>query len=314
MIHGAGNTMGETAQNSKIKYVLSWVAWPFLFSVCMGATAYGFSVGHPQLAFNLSYLFLIISLLFLEHYMPHEQSWKPSDGQFWVDIGHTLTSKGTAQIFVVVNGTMGAADSLDAHGLTGLGLWPSSLPMVVQVALALMIAEFGLYWAHRSAHLVPKLWRFHAIHHSVRKLWFVNTGRFHIVDSLYKIALGIMPLLILGAPMVMLKWVACVTAFVGLLTHCNVEMRCGVLSWIFNTPILHRWHHSKDLREGNKNFSENLMLWDIVFGTYFNEKRRPPAEIGIHEYMPRSFRHQLIWPFLSKAKRKEVRNRLGAGV
>lgn len=305
---------GEAVQQSKVKYIMSCAAWPFLFGTCMAVTAYGFSIGQPQTYFNFSYLFLIFSLLCLERYMPHEQSWRPSDGQFWVDVGHTLTSKGTAQIFVLVNGTMGVADSLDGQGVTGLGLWPDSLPMVLQIALALAIAEFGLYWAHRSAHQYPPIWRFHAIHHSVRKLWFVNTGRFHIVDSLYKIALGVVPLLVLGAPMEMLKWVACVTAFIGLLTHCNVEMRCGVLSWIFNTPILHRWHHSKDLREGNKNYSENIMLWDIVFGTYFNEKRRPPADIGIHEYMPRKFRHQLVWPFMSKAKRKEVKARLGAGV
>lgn len=280
----------------------------------MAITAYGFSIGQSHLYFNLSYLSLIIALFVLERVMPHEKKWLESDGQIWADIAHTLTSKGSAQIFVLVNGTIGLADSLGDQGLLGYSFWPIDLPLVVQIALAVMISEFGLYWAHRTAHFAPPLWRFHAIHHSVRKLWFVNTGRFHIMDSLYKILLGVVPLIVLGAPMDMIKWVACVTAFAGLLTHCNVEMRCGWLSYVFNTPVLHRWHHSKDLREGNKNFGENIILWDMVFGTYFNENRRPPVDIGIHEYMPRKFRHQFIWPFLSKDKKKEIRARIGAGV
>lgn len=74
-------------------------------------------------------------------------------------------------------------------------LWPSQLPMVVQVTLALMIAEFGLYWAHRIAHETVFFWRFHALHHSVVRLWVVNTGRFHVADSLFKIALSQIPAL-----------------------------------------------------------------------------------------------------------------------
>ena len=65
--------------------------------------------------------------------------------------------------------------------------------------------------------------------------------------------------------------------YIGLLTHCNVAMRFGPLSLVFNTPELHRWHHSMDLREGNKNYGENLAIWDLLFGTWFNAARRPPA-------------------------------------
>jgi sterol desaturase/sphingolipid hydroxylase (fatty acid hydroxylase superfamily) len=53
-----------------------------------------------------------------------------------------------------------------------------------------------------------------------------------------------------------------------------------------------------DLREGNKNYGENLMLWDLIFGTYFDDKtRRPPAEIGIRESMPAKFLDQIAAPF-----------------
>ena len=40
------------------------------------------------------------------------------------------------------------------------------------------------------------------------------------------------------------------------------------------------------------------MLWDHVFGTYYNSRDyRPPADIGIKEAMPPGFVQQLVWPF-----------------
>ena len=293
-------------QTTPVKYFFSWIAWPLLFAICVAITAYGFSIDHSHLYFNLAYGFLIFSLFFLERWMPHEAQWQASDGQFWADILHTLTSKGTVQALLVANGLIGVSDHLEGSGLFSLHLWPTSWPLFLQISLALVASEFMLYWAHRGGHEYLPLWRFHAIHHSVEKLWIVNTGRFHFVDSLYSIILGLIPLVLLGAPMDMIKWVAAITAFIGILTHCNVEMRFGWLSYIFNTPGLHRWHHSKDLREGNKNYGENVMIWDLIFGTYYDASHRPPANIGIKEHMPVRFRQQIIWPFLTNKKRKNI--------
>jgi sterol desaturase/sphingolipid hydroxylase (fatty acid hydroxylase superfamily) len=188
---------------------------------------------------------------------------------------------------------MGAADALPR----GFGLWPDAWPFAAQVGLGLVIAEFGLYWRHRLSHEWRPLWRFHAIHHSVTRLWFFNTGRFHVVDSTSSVLIGAALWFVAGAPAAVFLWVSAVTAAVGMLTHCNVEMRCGPLSYVFNTPTLHRWHHSIDVAEGNRNYGENLVLLDLLFGTYFNPRRRPPALIGIVEPMPASFPGQLAAPF-----------------
>ena len=186
-------------------------------------------------------------------------------------------------------------DLLSHH--TGLPAWRPFHAAAAGI-LGVTVSEFGLYWAHHIAHKWRPLWRFHAVHHSVKKLYVINTGRFHFVDSLKSIIPGMAILLALGAPMEVVTWLSAITAYIGILTHCNVEMRFGWLSVFFNTPELHRWHHSKDLREGDKNFGENIMLWDWVFGTWFNESwRRPPVDIGIKDDMPARFRDQLVWPF-----------------
>ena len=88
--------------------------------------------------------------------------------------------------------------------------------MAAQVIVGLLAAEFGMYWAHRLSHEWYPLWRFHAVHHSVTKLWVVNTGRFHFIDSVLSIVMALVILLSLGAPMEVVQWLSFVTAYIGL--------------------------------------------------------------------------------------------------
>ncbi|MGQ0526891.1 MAG: sterol desaturase family protein [Alphaproteobacteria bacterium] len=292
-----------------LKYCLSWLTWPGLLLICIGLTAYGFSVDMPILYFNISYALLIAALFWLEKFMPFERAWQNPDGQIFPDLAHTFSSKGTVQLILLFSSVIGLSEFMKPVAEHQVyGIWPRGWPLFIQVVMGMVIAEFPLYWAHRFGHRRP-LWRFHMVHHSVTKLWIVNTGRFHFMDSLIKIVMSLAVLIAFGAPQEVIQWLTAITAFIGLLTHCNVEMRFGPLSWWFNTPELHRWHHSRDVREGNKNYGENIMAWDHIFGSFFNEKRRPPANIGIKEFMPPHFTHQIIWPFLTREQKIAIRIR-----
>lgn len=277
----------------------------------MAITIYGFSHTQPVLYFNIAYVLLIVALLLLEWWMPHERAWHKPDGQTFASIAHTLSSKGTVQLILLYGGVIGLAEYIKPMAEpVSYGIWPRDWPLWAQVCLAVVAAEFGLYWAHRLGHMVPLFWRFHAVHHSVTKLWIVNTGRFHILDSLLKIVLGMAVLLVMGAPLEIIQWLSVVTAFIGMLTHCNVEMRFGPLDYIFNTPAVHRWHHSRIKHENQNNYGENLVIWDLIFGTYLKpHDRRPPVNVGIEEFMPPKFTQQLIWPFLTESARHKIRDR-----
>ncbi len=278
-----------------MKSALSWVLWPGLLGGCIALNHLALASAYPILCFNLIYLCLALGLFVLEFIMPHERTWLKNDGQIGPDLGHTLLSKGIVQLVATAVVAMGVAQAVGAEASW---LWPGQSPLWVQILLGLLIAEGGLYLAHRIAHAWPRLWCFHAVHHSVQRLWIVNTGRFHFVDSMVSIALSQPLLYLAGAPKLVFLWVAAMTAFIGILTHCNVEMRTGWFSLIFNTPELHRWHHSRVPAEGNTNFGENLMLFDQIFQTYFLPARRPPADIGIDSHMPESFFQQLRSPFI----------------
>jgi sterol desaturase/sphingolipid hydroxylase (fatty acid hydroxylase superfamily) len=273
---------------------LSYAWWPLLFSASVAAVYYGILIGHAVLVFNIAYVALAVAIAIVERVMPHEPLWLKNDGQIVPDIAHTLLNKGVAQATVVIVAIAGLAD---IAAPTTTVWWPAEAPFALQTILGLLVAEFALYWKHRLAHEWRPLWRFHAVHHSVTRLWFLNTGRFHLVDTLTGLAVAMSALLLLGAPKDVLIMVSAITAIIGILTHSNVDMRCGVLNRVFNTPELHRWHHSKDLAEGNRNYGENLVLFDQLFGTYFNAARRPPSDIGINQPMPDTFIGQLVFPF-----------------
>lgn len=267
------------------------LAWPGLVISSSLILALGFALGHETLFFNLSYAWIVIWLLVLERLFPYRADWRQADGQLWPDLTHTVVSKGLVQAFIV---SLIASGVLDARAPTALTAWP--LPL--QVVFGLVASELGLYAIHRLEHEWPPLWRFHAVHHSVRRLWLVNTGRFHVVDSFDSVLASLPFLFFSGISMDAIVWVSALTAYIGILTHCNVDMRCGALSAIFNTPNLHRWHHATDARIGNSNYGENLVLWDRLFGTYHRDDGDEVASIGIHDRMPARFLGQFIAPFV----------------
>ena len=276
---------------------LSYALWPLMMSGALVGNYFAMRSALPMLWLNVNYLSLAAVLLLLERVMPHEKLWLADDGQLGPDLGHTLLSKSSVQVLIIAPAAMGTASILD---LSPARWWPVDWPVAAQVLLALACAECGFYWAHRLAHEWPLLWRFHAVHHSVTRLWLVNTGRFHFLDTLISVLFGLAVAILMGAPRDIIVWVSAITGFIGLLTHCNVEMRGGVLNYFFNTPDLHRWHHSMEPAEGNRNYGENLMFLDQLLGTYFYSARRPPAVIGIRDAMPVSFAQQVIHPFRTR--------------
>ncbi len=290
---------GATPPRTGLRHAMAATAWPFLLLSSGAILALGFSLGREVLYFNLSYAWIVCWLLLLERRLPYRDDWRRPDGQLGADLGHTLLNKGLVQLLIV---------QLIALGLfgDGRGSTIATLPLALQVVIGLVVSEIGLYAAHRLAHEWPLLWRFHAVHHSVKKLWIVNTGRFHFVDSLASVAASVPFLFISGISMDAIVWVSAITAYIGILTHCNVDMRCGWLNYVFNTPNLHRWHHSMNPAEGNRNYGENLMLWDMLCGTFLYPRDKHIDIIGIREFMPSRFLHQLAAPFAwSRVQRQE---------
>ncbi|MNV87973.1 hypothetical protein D3C71_1821380 [compost metagenome] len=66
------------------------------------------------------------------------------------------------------------------------------------------------------------------------------------------------------------------------------------------------------MAEGNSNYGENIVLWDQLFGTYFNPDRPSSTDIGSSGKVSRSFVGQLVQPF-SKSGARQILGRKPSG-
>ena len=169
----------------------------------------------------------------------------------------------------------------------------------------MVLADGGRYWLHRWAHEWEPLWRFHAVHHSPHKLYWLNVGRFHPIDKGLQVFLDTLPFIFLGVKEEVLGlYIACY-AINGFFQHCNIDVRLGILNYLVSGPELHRWHHSMLKTESNHNYGNNLIIWDLVFGTWYLPKERDVQELGlVNRRYPTEFLKQMTVPFIPGADKR----------
>jgi sterol desaturase/sphingolipid hydroxylase (fatty acid hydroxylase superfamily) len=154
------------------------------------------------------------------------------------------------------------------------------LPFAVQVALSVVVVDYAFYWNHRLLH--GALWRWHAVHHTARRLDVLATSR----NTLWA------PLLLVyvwttAAAVVLLRdprgWLAglSLTAALDLWRHSPLTLPAAArraLSLVLITPQEHAWHHST--ARCDVNFGANLSWWDRLHGTY-DAPPEAPASLGV---------------------------------
>ncbi len=293
---------------------IEWVLARALFPVAIvGATAYAIARieagAAPTEAILLPTIAAYLVIMALERLFFWQKSWLHSNGDLGVDVGHLVVSGLlTVRLLEIPVRLAAIAAGAWLAGRVGFTLWPTDWNLWGQLALALVFGEFFMYWIHRLSHEVDWLWRFHALHHSAPRLYFLNAVRFHPVDIALSNFAPLIPLLVVGADGRVIALFGLVSAVHGLFQHANLVLRLGPLNWIFSMAELHRWHHSRNLEESNTNFGQNLIVWDTVFGTRFLPKdREPPKEIGIAGLpaFPMDYWGQLLSPFRWRRIREE---------
>jgi sterol desaturase/sphingolipid hydroxylase (fatty acid hydroxylase superfamily) len=286
---------------SGAQQVFAVLGFPILIGATVGGAIHAIGRGVDPNAVTGGMILGGFTLLAVcERLVPWHRSWLRSHGDLRTDIG-----------LAVLNGAWGglltpallAAVAVSGAALSarlGIGVWPTTWPLLGQLALALVIAELLEYTFHRMMHEVPWLWRFHATHHSAPRLYWLNAARFHPIDLFLVGTVKMIPLALLGAGLPIFALVNLFSAIHGAYQHANVPVRIGPLNWLFSMTELHRWHHSKRIEEANHNYGGNLIVWDVVFGTRFlPEDRDPPESIGIDALprFPMGFWANLLSPF-----------------
>ncbi|RUW34580.1 MULTISPECIES: sterol desaturase family protein [unclassified Mesorhizobium] len=181
----------------------------------------------------------------------------------------------------------------------------SSQPLWLQLIEIIVIADVGLYWAHRAFHAVPFLWRFHAIHHSIEELDWLAGHRIHPVDQILTKSVSLVPVFLLGFSNSAIALFALIFQAHALLLHANVRLNIGPIRWLIASPQFHHWHHANERAAYDKNFAAQLSFIDKLFGTMYLPGKAVPERYGIDDPIPSTYVEQLAYPLIPKGKINE---------
>lgn len=238
----------------------------------------------------------------MEQWLPYQPQWNRSLGDRRRDTLHAL-----------VNESLNALGLLILPGLTALlafeGIWPRGWPVWAQLLLSIVLADAGITLMHYASHRIAPLWRLHAVHHSVQRLYGFNGLMKHPLHQMLEATAGLLPLVLLGIPLAVAQLLALAIAIQLLLQHSNVDMRVGPLRWVFAWAPVHRFHHMKYGRAGDVNFALFFNLWDWLLGTAFYREyaHMGPGDLGIGSRpdFPVAYVAQLRDPFMPAHLSKE---------
>ena len=151
-------------------------------------------------------------------------------------------------------------------------------PLWAQLLMAFVISDFAFMMMHYLSHRYAPLWRLHAVHHGVGRLYGLNGVMRHPLHQVIDMIIGSAPLVIMGMPIpvaVLLGFVISVTLIVQ---HSNVDARLGPLQKHLSIGRIHHLHHVNWGTEGDCNFGLFLTIWDRLLGTFqeSHRARSPP--------------------------------------
>lgn len=275
---------------------LRWLTWPALLAGGVGSTLVLKRGGMGEANAVLLVTGLVAAVLLVAQVVAGRA--RPDRAQLGTDILHMALSNGLvgAGVKVAAFAAVYGIAELTAAPLGGR-LWPGDWSLFSQVVLALVLGELAFTTLHKLAHRRDWMWPWHAIHHSSPVMYVFAAGRNHPVNVIASYLAQVLPPMLLGARGEVLLLLSIFTTIHGMLQHTDLDLRTGWLSWVFATPAIHRIHHSVDMVEGNSNFGSNLVLWDMVFGTFRPPTTRP-EEVGIAEsVVPDGYWKQLAAPF-----------------
>ena len=282
-----------------LKTSMQWVIYPLL--MLSGLSGYVVLQSNFPGVIWFAYLPVLAATIFvtgLEYFSPHNRNWFPDRNDIKTDVAYMLLVQISVPLLIGIGLVSFLSVPLASFGEKISGVWPHHWPMLVQGLLLLLGAEFFSYWLHRFSHSVPVLWRFHAVHHSSEKLYWLNVGRFHPLEKILQYVVSTTPFLILGVSQDVLGLYFVFYGINGFFQHSNIKLQYGILNYLVSSATLHRWHHSPRINESSHNYGNNLIIWDLIFGTWYLPRDRNITIVGsgIEKY-PQTFIQQLVRPF-----------------
>lgn len=184
-------------------------------------------------------------------------------------------------------------------------------PIFVRLARLLLhhyLMSFGMYWMHRSCHVVPFLWKnVHVIHHWATHPLSRNTYQDHWVDNLANEIVGQFAAQVL----IPLDWNLFIVSRALRIME-SLEKHSGTSCWLnlahqaqsflpySNMPYHHDWHHEGH-KASNFTFCAVGGLWDCIFGTRKAGRGLNTPQATSYDQQKNGFSFKMDQPMLSLA-------------
>lgn len=139
--------------------------------------------------------------------------------------------------------------------------------------LLLVIQDFVFYWFHRTGHTLHIFWAAHMPHHSSEELNLSVGLRASFTQRIFQFLFFDWVLVVFGFSPEMIYSMAAIHLFIAYWHHTQLINKLGWIEKIFVTPSHHRVHHGVNPEYIDKNFSEFLIIWDRILGTFAKEEK-----------------------------------------
>jgi sterol desaturase/sphingolipid hydroxylase (fatty acid hydroxylase superfamily) len=264
-----------------------------------------FKTGVPYLGLDWLILDLLGSALlfiFIEKLFAYRKDQPVFRAEWQIDLTHFVVNHLlVGLVLLIVNRMLHTGFSWAI--VPGVQSVVQSLPNIIELLLIILVADMMQYWTHRAMHEVPYLWRYHAVHHSVKTMDWLAGSRLHFFEPILTRTAVLIPVYILGFSKEVMDWYIVIVGFQAVFNHANVSTPLGPLKYIFVTPNFHHWHHASDDEALDKNYAAHYSFLDYLFGTAVKSDKVWPTSYGVKgDYMPANYIQQQLFPFVHKEK------------
>ncbi|MEM7097986.1 MAG: sterol desaturase family protein [Pseudomonadota bacterium] len=280
------------------------------------AAGYSWSLGlDPGLAIFVVSAANLVVVAIMEVIIPYRYDWVWwSDKQVVNDVVHgiALSVLGPQIGHILISGLVfSIASGLADH--SGGSLWPVGWPIIAQLLLLVLVADFVEWGKHWFYHNNRFCWPIHVLHHNPTRLHITKAGRLHFLESAIRYVLLSAPFVALGAPPELFFWYAILLNTLGNLNHANVDVQIpGFVHYLLMTPQNHRIHHSARLDQSGSNLGSATPLPDLIFGTFRHPSSNTVEDVGItHDPVPKNVLGQLLAPFIWPLLKPKHQNQSG---
>jgi sterol desaturase/sphingolipid hydroxylase (fatty acid hydroxylase superfamily) len=236
----------------------------------------------------------------MEYLFERHAGWRMNRREFATDIFYVALSY-TAISWASRFADVPLAAAKESFGITTQ--WAMQLPFLAQVALVIVVFEFGQYLMHRLMHNWLPFWLTHAPHHHITQL---NAMKGYIGNPIELFLIGLSVLALFDLPIAAQFCAFNILGAVSGYAHANVRSDPPLFySFFFTTIRHHSLHHTALSYEDTRcNYANSLILIDRVLGTY---REGESSIVGQDERKRLSIREQFLFPFVPLITRMKAK-------